>query len=260
MKNKIISSFLGALILCFAFLFTGCGEDPKSFEITTQIHGAVHGIVNGGGSFLEGTSTRVTTTEHSGHTFMCWLHDGKVVSTLKEYTFNVNEQTAGNYLAVFNETNCEFVSLNSFVVTNNVPVSGENVATITKVELSMGYNQNELVNVFACTEDSFEEDNKTVTNETIYSKDSLPFAFEKTKSLYIKIVVSYLWNDISYVSQDVVTIPAVPVEDNYNNLSNKKLSIATNPTNSNLKLAGSENSTISISFTKLSSFFEQTEN
>jgi hypothetical protein len=59
--------------------------------------GAVHavasppadGTVGGSGTFAEGSPTTVTATANSGHSFIHWTENGKVVSTFPIYTFTM---------------------------------------------------------------------------------------------------------------------------------------------------------------------------
>jgi hypothetical protein len=48
------------------------------------------GTVTGGGTFPGGTSDTVTATPKSGHTFVHWTENGRVVSTSEKYTFTVS--------------------------------------------------------------------------------------------------------------------------------------------------------------------------
>ena len=52
------------------------------------------GNVNGGGTFVVGTSQAVMATANSGYTFTNWTENGNVVSTSASYTFTVSSNSA----------------------------------------------------------------------------------------------------------------------------------------------------------------------
>jgi hypothetical protein len=64
--------------------------NPKQFKITVEASPKVDGTVSGGGTFAEGTSQTVTATPYTGHTFVHWAENGRVVSTSETYTFTLN--------------------------------------------------------------------------------------------------------------------------------------------------------------------------
>jgi Divergent InlB B-repeat domain len=51
---------------------------------------AADGTVTGGGTFAGGTSDTVTATPKSGHIFLHWTENGRVVSTSESYAFTVS--------------------------------------------------------------------------------------------------------------------------------------------------------------------------
>ena len=48
------------------------------------------GTISGAGTFPSGQTVNISATNSSGHTFINWTEDGKVVSTSPDYTFNIN--------------------------------------------------------------------------------------------------------------------------------------------------------------------------
>jgi Divergent InlB B-repeat domain/Viral BACON domain len=64
--------------------------NPKRYNITVRASPSADGSVSGGGTFPEGTSDTVTAMPKSGHTFVHWTENGKVVSTSESYTFTVS--------------------------------------------------------------------------------------------------------------------------------------------------------------------------
>ena len=63
--------------------------NPKPHRLSVTASPATYGTVNGGGTFAEGSSHTVTATTKSGHTFVNWTQNAKVVSTSASYTFNM---------------------------------------------------------------------------------------------------------------------------------------------------------------------------
>jgi hypothetical protein len=63
--------------------------NPKQFKITVEASPKADGTVSGGGTFAEGSSQTVTATPNTGHTFVHWTENGKVVSTSASYTFTL---------------------------------------------------------------------------------------------------------------------------------------------------------------------------
>jgi hypothetical protein len=64
--------------------------NPKQDTITVRASPSADGTVSGGGTFAAGTSHTVTATQKTGHTFVHWTENGRVVSTSASYTFTLN--------------------------------------------------------------------------------------------------------------------------------------------------------------------------
>ena len=64
--------------------------NPKEYTITVRGSPSADGMVSGGGTFAEGSSQMVTATPNTGHTFVHWAENGRVVSTSSRYTFTLN--------------------------------------------------------------------------------------------------------------------------------------------------------------------------
>jgi subtilase family serine protease len=63
---------------------------PKDYMIKVSASPIADGMVTGGGMFAGGTSDTVTAAPKSGHTFLHWTENGRVVSTSESYTFTVS--------------------------------------------------------------------------------------------------------------------------------------------------------------------------
>jgi Divergent InlB B-repeat domain len=62
---------------------------PKQYTITVRASPSADGSVSGAGTFAEDTSQTVTATPSTGHTFVHWTENGRVVSTSPSYTFTL---------------------------------------------------------------------------------------------------------------------------------------------------------------------------
>jgi Divergent InlB B-repeat domain len=63
--------------------------NPKPYKLTVDASPSADGTVSGGGEVPEGSSTTVTATAKTGHTFVHWTDAGKVVSTAASYMFTM---------------------------------------------------------------------------------------------------------------------------------------------------------------------------
>jgi hypothetical protein len=63
--------------------------NPKDYALSVSVSPSGDGTVSGGGTFAEGSSRTVTATPNGSHRFVNWTQNGKVVSTLASYTFNM---------------------------------------------------------------------------------------------------------------------------------------------------------------------------
>jgi hypothetical protein len=62
----------------------------KQFKVTVEASPKADGTVSGGGTFAAGSSQTVTATPNTGHTFVHWTENGRVVSASESYTFTLN--------------------------------------------------------------------------------------------------------------------------------------------------------------------------
>jgi hypothetical protein len=68
--------------------------NPKQYKLTAYATPSADGTVSGGGEVAEGSSTTLTATPNSGHTFVDWTESGRVVSTSASYTFTMPSANA----------------------------------------------------------------------------------------------------------------------------------------------------------------------
>ena len=252
MKHKIILFLIVALM--FGFTLTGCTSTPANYDISVYINGAVYGRVNDevSGTYPEGTELTIVATPYENQTFFCWMLDNKVVSTSQEYTFEVSEQTSGSYVALFNCSDLEYISLESFNFTNAVTQNSE--TQLKSFSIYFGHTQNDLYKVFTSTNNNI----SSASLNTLYGEDQYPYTFDKTRNIYIKIEIVYESENIEYKSETIKILNACQIGETPNNLENETL----NGAYSNLTeqtLENSQNSKISITFKELDTFEFTTE-
>jgi Divergent InlB B-repeat domain len=63
--------------------------NPKDYKLAVSASPSADGTVSGGGEVAEGSPTTVTAAANSGHSFVHWTENGKVVSTSPGYTFTM---------------------------------------------------------------------------------------------------------------------------------------------------------------------------
>jgi hypothetical protein len=79
-----------------------------SYDITATANPTAGGTITGAGTYYENGTCTLVATANTGYTFTNWTKDGNVVSTSTSYSFTVNEDNAGAYVAHF--------ALNSYTV------------------------------------------------------------------------------------------------------------------------------------------------
>ncbi len=85
-----------------AILFAGCGT-PAVYSIIAKTSDVEYGSVSGQGNFTEGTSITIKASPVKEANFLCWTLNNKVVSNEANYTFQVNKNTQGTYVALFDQ-------------------------------------------------------------------------------------------------------------------------------------------------------------
>ena len=73
----------------------------KSYDIAVSASPASYGTVTGAGTFIYGTTCTISATPNEDYIFANWTLNGEVVSDNDTYSFTVNDETAGEYVAHF---------------------------------------------------------------------------------------------------------------------------------------------------------------
>lgn len=247
--KKILPIFLIALM--FGAVLSGCTSTPKKFDVSVFINGAIFGRVNDeiNGTYTEGDEVTIVATPYENQTFFCWMHDNQVVSNQSTYTFEINEQSSGSYIALFNCADLEYVYIDSFEIVDNASnqaIAQDRPVTLVGLNISLGYNQNDLVTVYSETTVSQNE-------QSLYA-ENFPFAFDKTRNLYIRITLTHTRENLQYSSKTTIIKQSVNIGEQVENVSDYQLATAYCVSIEDLELDQQQPSTISINFKPLSQF------
>ena len=209
--KKIISIMLLMLFSLSALIFSGCDEEKDTYLVSTYMNWARFGEVYGGNdTYEEGSSVTITAvpwqtnSQKDENVFVAWIHDYKVVSKDAQYTFTVNKDTAGDYIALFknNKTDLEYVSPLGFSLEFGVFADDSINIDVDSYSIDIGYYEDELFQVL-----SAEADNNNIASiEDIYQDGDLPYTFDKTKDLYVKAQIKYLRGDLEYTTTAIKKI------------------------------------------------------
>jgi hypothetical protein len=82
---------------------------PRNYNINVIVNPTEGGLVNGGGTYQEGTNCMLTAIATEGYVFHNWMENGEVVSTETTYSFMVNENRT--LVANFVESDYDYVDL-----------------------------------------------------------------------------------------------------------------------------------------------------
>lgn len=266
MKKKILSFLLVAVLTIFGFALGGCGEKYNKYDVSAYVFGAKYGdVVGGNDTYLEGTKVTIkavpkTTISQTPNRFICWVHDDKVVSTEAEYSFVVDLNTAGIYIALFESPDLEYVFLNDISFSYGTFDYGiESDTALSDFSLKLGYNERELTQVYSLDEDAIGRLSQQILKEEIYEGDELPFTFNKTKDIYIQVDLKYTRGELVYTSSTVIKMDAVRVGEDVKQVNGATLNepVLNGGTST---MTFTENPTITLNFDVLSNFFELTEN
>lgn len=245
MKKRFLPVTLLLSLMFCCFCFAGCTEIPQSYEITVKsLHYNLGSVEGGNAKYNQGQTVTIKarptleTTE-----FYCWLLNNKVVSTEKDHTFTVSSAAAGEYVALFSCPCLEYFSISEIT---NIATGNDDNTDVSKINIQIGKLNNLLTTVY-----SFEPSGETEDFETIYQNNSLPFAFDVQEDIFIKIDVTYITGENTFVSSTKSEIPA------NNDLSNstftheiKLSSKATSPQNDDFNIT-LNNPTLTLNFTRL---------
>lgn len=171
--KKTTKILIGILCLCPLLLLTAC-DSTTYYTINVYWSDWNYGSVVGNYSDprqLEGTTMTLIATKNtstaSTNPFICWIkNNNSVVSTNRELQLTYNSSTAGDYVAVFEETNpsgMTYMSLDNLVV--------EGLDSYSNVTFSLSYSLIGSSNTFI----TFENGSLSDTGEFISDNTNVLF-------------------------------------------------------------------------------------
>lgn len=108
MKKFYIFLFCLLALVPTMLVLTGCGA-KENYTIDVVASDKRYGSVTGNGTYSDGTNITLKATTIDSN-FLCWTLNNKVVSKESEYSFQVNAETKGKYVAIFDK-GCDYYVL-----------------------------------------------------------------------------------------------------------------------------------------------------
>lgn len=102
MKKFFLVLICMLIISPCAIMFAGCGT-PAVYTILAKTSDVEYGSVSGQGNFTEGTTITIKASPVKEANFLCWTLNNKIVSNEANYKFQVNKDTQGTYVALFDK-------------------------------------------------------------------------------------------------------------------------------------------------------------
>ena len=100
---SLLVSGVGVIIIVALLLIFLLPKEEK-YEIELSSNVSVEGeVLTGDGSYKKGDSVTIVAEEITGYRFTGWNFNGKIISTDKEYTFIIGEDTEGEYTANYDK-------------------------------------------------------------------------------------------------------------------------------------------------------------
>ena len=154
---SLIATGIGVIVVIALLLIFLLPKDDK-FEIDLGSNVSVEdGTLTGEGSYKKGDNVTIVAEDIEGYRFIGWSYGGNIISTDKEFTFQINEENEGEYTANYaKEYNIDIQSGNLTVAiegNKTNAIAGEEVIftiedqdyQIRKVYLSFANETKELV-------------------------------------------------------------------------------------------------------------------
>lgn len=184
MKKKL-SILLLAILIIPVFTLLGCGT-PETYKVSVSSSDAHFGIVEGQGTFTEGSDITLSATAWSGSSFVAWIFEEQteildnetysIVNTTvggktnsSTITFKSSSETAGNYTAVFADPAMQYAKLSSWYVSqtkDSTPEAETNLKPVI-MQASMTVSQGKSITSEIYTTDAVDiKENVEVEVET----------------------------------------------------------------------------------------------
>lgn len=141
----LLCSLILALFLPFTLI--GCNEQIETYNVKVNVWYANYGTVYGSGTYNDGENATISATPKGNSQFIAWLHENIVVSYDSEYTFNVNKDTSGTYIAVFTCPDLELVTPTQIIYADDFE-QNDNIDNI-HISFAMGNSYDDLKEIYS---------------------------------------------------------------------------------------------------------------
>ena len=160
---SLLASGVGVIIIVALLLIFLLPKEEK-YEIELSSNVSVEDeILTGNGSYKKGESITIVAEEITGYRFTGWSFNGNIISTDKEYTFIIGEDTEGEYTANYDK----LYSISVEDVHNSVSIMGNKTQAIEdeKVEFTITQNPDyRFISVKVNEDTLIESDGKYIFN------------------------------------------------------------------------------------------------
>ena len=244
--KKSVKIFLSILCLCPILLLTACSS---STYYTINVYWSDSSLGSVVGNYtnprqLEGTTMTLIANENnataSTNPFICWIKDdSQVVSTNKELSLTYNSSTAGDYVALFEETNPSGMI---YMTLDNLVVSG--ISSYSNVNFTLSYATIGNSNVYV----NFESGTLSEIGEFISDHTSV-LCFGGANELST--------NQYRFRIEITIPIEDGSVTNTYTSQRYISNSTFNNQLTTSLTITGTENISITLNFEKLNSSLYQ---
>ncbi len=135
MKKFFLAIICMLIVAPFSLVLTGCGA-AEVYSIYVKSSDVEYGSVAGQGNYSDGTQITVRATPMKEANFLCWTLNNKVVSSEPEYTFTVNKENNGTFVALFDQR-LDYYALTEVAVSFNDGVQIQEFTTNIQVGSSL---------------------------------------------------------------------------------------------------------------------------
>ena len=222
-KKKIIWTSITAgivaivtMILLLIFLI------PRETKYEIELNSNITGVVlNGQGEYKDGEKVTIVAEEIEGYRFIGWSINGNIISTEKEYTFVIGEDTEGqytaNYAKLYTITTFTENQYGSFVINKIEAIAGESVIVDYQIN-SENQDLYEVERLYYIIAGDLQCEEYTINNNTFTMPEGNVTIYVEFNNLYNINLITNLTEEVKlegqgiYIENQSTTIKAPNVE------------------------------------------------
>ena len=216
---SMIATGIGVIVVIVLLLIFLLPKDEK-FDIDLGSNVSVEdGTLTGNGSYKKGDSVTIVAEDIDGYRFTGWSYGGSIISTDKEYTFEISEETEGeytaNYAKIYSISTFDNNQYGSFIVAPTEAIAGETVTVSYEVN-SENQEKHQLKRLYYVTAGQSEQitiENNRFTmpegNVTIYAEFNNLYNINLTTNISEEVDLT---GQGTYIENESVTISAPNVD------------------------------------------------